>query len=51
MSPGVRIESGRLKNRLPAVRRGRHFRRRETALFHKLYAYFSLQRIVYLSGR
>ena len=25
MSPGVRIESGRLKNRLPAVRRGRHF--------------------------
>ena len=25
MSPGVRIEYGRLKNRLPAVRRGRHF--------------------------
>ena len=24
-SPGVRIESGHLKNRLPAVRRGRHF--------------------------
>ena len=24
-SPGVRIESGHLKNRLPAVRHGRHF--------------------------
>ena len=25
MSPGVRMESGHLKNRLPAIRRGRHF--------------------------
>ena len=80
-SPGVRMKSGHLKNRLPAIRRGRHFpqagnrafsqvvrlfsvavyrplsrkagtsencglagisRRRETALFHRLYAYFTL---------
>ena len=42
MSPGVRIKSGHLKNRLRPYSVAGISRRRETALFHRLYAYFTL---------
>ena len=40
MSPGVRMESGHLKNRLPAIRYGRHFPQAGNRVFHGLYLYF-----------
>ena len=42
MSPGVRIESGRLKNRLPAVRRGRHFPQAGNRAFSQVVRLFSV---------
>ena len=41
-SPGVRIESGHLKNRLPAVRRGRHFPQAGNRAFSQVVRLFSV---------
>ena len=42
MSPGVRIESGHLKNRLPAIRRGRHFPQAGNRAFSQVVRLFSV---------
>ena len=42
MSPGVRMESGHLKNRLPAIRRGRHFPQAGNRAFSQVVRLFSV---------
>ena len=42
MSPGVRIESGHLKNRLPAIRLGRHFPQAGNRAFSQVVRLFSV---------
>ena len=42
MSPGVRIETVRLKNRLPAIRRGRHFPQAGNRAFSQVVRLFSV---------
>ena len=42
MSPGVRIESVRLKNRLPAIRLGRHFPQAGNRAFSQVVRLFSV---------
>ena len=40
MSPGVRMESGHLKNRLPAIRYGRHFPQAGNRVFSRVVPLF-----------
>ena len=42
MSPGVRIESGHPKKRLPAIRRGRHFPQAGNRAFSQVVRLFSI---------
>ena len=42
MSPGVQMKSGRLKNRLPAVRLGRHFPQAGNRAFSQVVRLFSV---------
>ena len=41
-SPGVRMKSGHLKNRLPAIRRGRHFPQAGNRAFSQVVRLFSV---------